>query len=223
MLPLQIAQMDTPAQTHVAPPDAPRFSRAGFDARGKAHAACGWGRFPVCESDVHRPEKFAEMAAVVAANSLKLIARGAGRAYGDAALNAGNRVVEVQRLNRMLEFDDTTAILRCEAGVTLDEIISVFLPRGFFPPVVPGTRFVTLGGSVAADVHGKTHHRDSSLGTHVRWFDLLACLGRSEAMLARRERRPVLGDGRRDGPDRRHPGARDCGCAGSRVRISKAS
>src|SRR5690242_17576914 len=137
----------------------------------------GWGRFPLCESEVYRPEKLAELAAVVAANSHKLIARGAGRAYGDAALNADNRVLDLQRLNRMLEFDAETGILRCEAGVTLDEIISVFLPRGYFPPVVPGTRFVTLGGSIAADVHGKTHHRDSSLATHVLWFDLMVASG----------------------------------------------
>lgn len=156
-------------------------------ARGTNHATAmpaakrlklaGWGRFPLCESEVYRPEKLAELAAVVAANSSKLIARGAGRAYGDAALNADNRVLDLQRLNRMLEFDAESGILRCESGVTLDEIISVFLPRGFFPPVVPGTRFVTLGGSIAADVHGKTHHRDSSLATHVLWFDLMLASG----------------------------------------------
>src|SRR5208283_2393849 len=137
----------------------------------------GWGRYPICESDVFRPEKFAELSAVVSANTHKLIARGAGRAYGDAALNHENRVVDLQRLNRMLNFDGETAILHAEAGVTLDEIIRVFLPRGFFPPVVPGTRFVTLGGSIAADIHGKSHHRDSSLATHVMWFDLMLASG----------------------------------------------
>jgi len=143
----------------------------------KRAALSGWGRFPICESDVFRPEKFAELSAVVSANSQKLIARGAGRAYGDAALNAENRVVDLQRLNRMLDFDAETGILHAEAGVTLDEIIRVFLPRGFFPPVVPGTRFVTLGGSLAADIHGKSHHRDSSLATHVLWFDLMLSSG----------------------------------------------
>ena len=77
----------------------------------------------------------------------------------------------------MLNFDAETGILHAEAGVTLDEIIRVFLPRGFFPPVVPGTRFVTLGGSIAADIHGKSHHRDSSLATHVLWFDLMLASG----------------------------------------------
>jgi len=143
----------------------------------KRIALSGWGHYPICESDVFRPEKFAELAAVVSANSHKLIARGAGRAYGDAALNADSRVVDLQRLNRMLDFDAETGILHAEAGVTLDEIIRVFLPRGFFPAVVPGTRYVTLGGSVAADIHGKSHHRESSLGTQVLWFDLMLASG----------------------------------------------
>ncbi len=140
-------------------------------------ALSGWGRYPICESDVFRPEKFAELSAIVSANSQKLIVRGAGRAYGDAALNSENGVVDLQRLNRMLSFDAESSILHAEAGVTLDEIIRVFLPRGFFPPVVPGTRFVTLGGSIASDIHGKSHHRDSSLATHVLWFDLMLASG----------------------------------------------
>lgn len=137
----------------------------------------GWGRYPLSESDVYRPDKFAELQAVVTADSTSLIARGAGRAYGDAALNDHHRVVDLTRLNRMLSFDATTGLLRCEAGVTIAELIDVFLPRGFFPPVTPGTRFVTLGGSVAADVHGKNHHRDSSLASHVTNFDLMVASG----------------------------------------------
>ncbi len=137
----------------------------------------GWGRYPLSESDVYRPDKIAELQAVVTADSTSLIARGAGRAYGDAALNDQNRVVDLTRLNRMLSFDAASGLLRCEAGVTIAELIDVFLPRGFFPPVTPGTRFVTLGGSVAADVHGKNHHRDSSLASHVTSFDLMVASG----------------------------------------------
>src|SRR5579863_4693078 len=137
----------------------------------------GWGRYPLSESDIYRPDRIAELQAVVSGNSSSLIARGLGRAYGDAALNDQNRVVDLTRLNRMLAFDATTGLLRCEAGVTIAELIDVFLPRGFFPPVTPGTRFVTLGGSVAADVHGKNHHRDSSLASHVTSFDLMIATG----------------------------------------------
>ncbi|MFZ2060632.1 MAG: FAD-binding protein, partial [Candidatus Binatus sp.] len=92
----------------------------------------GWGRYPLSESDVYRPDKIAELQAVVTADSTSLIARGAGRAYGDAALNDHHRVVDLTRLNRMLSFDATTGLLRCEAGVTIAELIDVFLPRGFF-------------------------------------------------------------------------------------------
>src|ERR1700683_2717580 len=137
----------------------------------------GWGRYPLSKSDVCRPDRISELQAVVTGNSTSLIARGAGRAYGDAALNEQNRVVDLTRLNRMLSFDAASGLLRCEAGVTIAELIDVFLPRGFFPPVTPGTRFVTLGGSVAADVHGKNHHRDSSLASHVTYFDLMIASG----------------------------------------------
>ncbi len=150
----------------------------------------GWGSFPKAESDIYRPEKLSELAAVVASDQSSLIARGAGRAYGDAALNGGNRVVDIQRLNRMLAFDPESGLLRCEAGVTIGEIIHVFLRRGFFPPVVPGTRHVTIGGSVAADVHGKSHHRDSSLAAHVTSIELM--LGSGEVKRCSREENAEL-------------------------------
>ncbi|HVA76635.1 MAG TPA: FAD-binding oxidoreductase [Candidatus Binataceae bacterium] len=146
-------------------------------ARPKRAKLCGWGRYPALECDLYRPEKLSELAAIVESNSTSLIARGAGRAYGDAAVNADNRVVDVTRLDRMISFDPESATLRAEAGVTLAEIIDVFLPRGFFPPVVPGTRYVTLGGSIAADIHGKSHHRDSSLAAHVASFALMLASG----------------------------------------------
>ena len=162
-----------------------------FAAAKPRHAVLsGWGRFPLSESDIYRPEKIAELQALVSSNGASLIARGAGRAYGDAALNDQNRVADIQRLNRMLSFDPETALLRCEAGVTIAEIIDVFLPRGFFPPVTPGTRFVTLGGSIAADVHGKNHHRDSSLASHVTNFDLMLASG--EIWRCSREENPDL-------------------------------
>jgi decaprenylphospho-beta-D-ribofuranose 2-oxidase len=97
------------------------------------------------------------------------LARGLGRAYGDAALPApSDRLVAGTTLaDRILSFDSDTGVLTAEAGLSLDELCRVFLPRGFFTPVSPGTRFVTLGGMVACDVHGKNHHRDGTLGRHV--------------------------------------------------------
>jgi FAD/FMN-containing dehydrogenase len=137
----------------------------------------GWGRYPAAECEVFRPEKISELREIVASDTTSLTPRGAGRAYGDAAVNAGNRVVDIQRMSRMLAFDQSTGILRAEAGVTLAEVIDVFLRRGFLPPVTPGTRFVTLGGSIAADVHGKNHHRASSIGAHVTSFVLMLASG----------------------------------------------
>jgi FAD/FMN-containing dehydrogenase len=101
------------------------------------------------------------------------IARGLGRSYGDTALNRRGGVVDCTRLNRMLAWDCERGLLTCEAGVSLAEILEVFLPRGWFPAVTPGTKFVTVGGAIANDVHGKNHHCDGSFGEWVTEFDLL--------------------------------------------------
>jgi decaprenylphospho-beta-D-ribofuranose 2-oxidase len=137
----------------------------------------GWGRYPHYLAEIYRPEKFAELAEIVAADKHQLIARGAGRSHGDAAVNAPGRVIDLTRFNRMLAFDPASGILRCEGGVTIGEIIETFVPRGFFPPVVPGARFVTIGGAVAADIHGRNHHRDSAFCAHIRGFDLMLASG----------------------------------------------
>jgi decaprenylphospho-beta-D-ribofuranose 2-oxidase len=133
----------------------------------------GWGRHPVQECRVYRPEKVSELAEVMAsAPEGGVVSRGLGRAYGDAALNPGG-VVSHLRLNRMLAFDEAAGVLECEGGVTLGEIVYAFLPRGWFLPVVPGTRHVTVGGAIAADVHGKNHHRDGTFGRFVDEIRLL--------------------------------------------------
>ena len=93
---------------------------------------------------------------------------GNGRSYGDACLNPGGRLWTTRGLDRFIAFDASTGVLECEAGVLLDEIIALALPRGWFLPVTPGTRYATLGGAIANDVHGKNHHRAGTLGEHVR-------------------------------------------------------
>jgi FAD/FMN-containing dehydrogenase len=98
---------------------------------------------------------------------------GLGRSYGDSCLNPGGALLSTRGLNRFLAFDPTEGILRCEAGVTLAEVISLVVPRGWFLPVTPGTKYVTLGGAIANDVHGKNHHRAGSFGCYVRKFELL--------------------------------------------------
>ena len=129
----------------------------------------GWGRYPVQSCELERPERYAELLPT----SARLIARGQGRSYGDAALNENGRVVLTERINRLLDFDVNSGILRAEAGVTLADILPVIVPKGWFLPVTPGTKFVSLGGCVAADVHGKNHHHEGSFGDHVLSLELI--------------------------------------------------
>src|SRR5262249_35954568 len=99
--------------------------------------------------------------------------------YGDVALNSGGRAILTGRLDRLLDFDPTTGVLVAEAGVRLDDLRRVFLPRGFLAPVTPGTAFATLGGAFANDVHGKNHDRAGGFGEHVLWADLVLPSGES--------------------------------------------
>lgn len=144
----------------------------------KSLSITGWGRYPVVTSEVYRPERVREVSAVLAdLHDKALIARGYGRSYGDASLNAGKRVMVSERLNRILAFDDQTGLLKCEAGVQLKDILDVFVPRGWFLPVTPGTKFPSLGGSFACDVHGKNHHRDGSISRHTHEIELMLASG----------------------------------------------
>lgn len=130
----------------------------------------GWGRYPRIDGRLSAPRGDAALAAVLASEG-PVIARGMGRAYGDSAI--GRHAVSMRHFNRLIDFDDRTGVLVAEAGVTLGEILDAFLPRGWFLSVTPGTKFVSLGGAIAADVHGKNHHVDGSFGTFVDWFDLM--------------------------------------------------
>ena len=135
----------------------------------------GWGRFPHYDCRVASPRSEAELRCLVAEG--RLIARGNGRAYGDAALNIG-QTVDMRRFNHMLAFDPATGQLVVEAGVLLEDVIAAFLPRGWFPSVTPGTKFVTIGGMIAADVHGKNHHKHGAFGSFVDWVDVMVASGK---------------------------------------------
>lgn len=100
------------------------------------------------------------------------LAYGLGRSYGDSCLNDGGVLVPMRSLDHLVAFNCTTGELTCEAGVTLDEILQFAVPRGWFLPVVPGTKFVTVGGAIANDIHGKNHHRAGTFGCHVQWLEL---------------------------------------------------
>jgi FAD/FMN-containing dehydrogenase len=109
----------------------------------------------------------------IAVASKPTLAHGNGRSYGDVALNPGGSLLMTRGLDRFVAFDRESGIVTCEAGVLLRDIIEVALPHGWFPPVLPGTQFVTVGGAIANDVHGKGHHATGCLGEHVRRLTLL--------------------------------------------------
>lgn len=135
----------------------------------------GWGRFPVTECRTGWARGEDEIRSRLTGGPL--IARGNGRAYGDSALGT-DLTLMMGRMDRMLSFDADTGLLVAEAGVVLRDVIAAFLPRGWFPMVTPGTKFVTLGGMAAADVHGKNHHGEGSFRSCVVWIDLLTADGR---------------------------------------------
>ena len=133
-----------------------------------------WGRYPKAEhSHVYKPAWDDQIPAILkSAPDGSVLPYGLGRSYGDSCLNADRALVDCRRLNRILAFDESTGVLRCESGVSFADIIDVFLPQGWFLPVTPGTQFVTVGGAIANDVHGKNHHRAGTFGAHVRQLGL---------------------------------------------------
>ena len=151
--------------------------------RSATKRIAGWGRVPVEECVLFRPEKQHEHVEIVK-NEPTLLARGLGRAYGDAALNPHATVLQ-ERLNRFLSFDEETGVLECEGGVSFTDIIDLFRSRGWFLPVTPGTKYVTVGGAIACDIHGKNHHVAGAFSEFVLSFDLLTASG--DVLLCSRE------------------------------------
>jgi decaprenylphospho-beta-D-ribofuranose 2-oxidase len=133
-------------------------------------ALSGWGRTPVANCRVATARSPGDVARALGEGPM--IARGNGRSYGDPALSRG-LTLSMTGMDRMLSFDATTGRLVAEAGVLLADIIATFLPRGWFPLVTPGTKFITLGGAIAADVHGKNHHGLGSFRECVDWVEVM--------------------------------------------------
>lgn len=127
----------------------------------------GWGRTAATDAELVRTRSEEEIASATrTAPDRGVIARGLGRSYNDAAQNAGGRVIELRRSDRTIEIDPD-GLARLDAGCSIDELLAVAVPRGWFVPVTPGTRQITVGGAIAADVHGKNHHVDGAFGDHV--------------------------------------------------------
>ena len=129
-----------------------------------------WGNYPVIEADVSGFDTVDQLRKKLDQPG-EVIAFGNGRSYGDASLQ--NRILLTRRFNKFLSFDDSTGELRCQAGVLLSEILDAFVHQGWFLPVTPGTKLITVGGAIAADVHGKNHHVVGSFGQHIISMDVM--------------------------------------------------
>ena len=135
-------------------------------------APSSWGRYPHSKPRQILPCRDAQTL-TLPAEPLSCLPFGNGRSYGDVCLNDGGALLCTQGLDRFIAFDPAMGLLRAEAGLLLSDILALIVPQGWFLPVTPGTQWVTLGGAVANDVHGKNHHVAGSFGNHVRAFELL--------------------------------------------------
>ena len=139
----------------------------------------GWGRIAPSAAELAEPADPAQVPGLLAgAPGHGVIARGLGRSYNNAAQCGGGLVIGTTAMRRIISLDTSAGLVACEAGVSLEQLMVAGLPSGWFVPVSPGTRQVTVGGAIAADVHGKNHHRAGSFAQHVPWFDLLLPDGR---------------------------------------------
>lgn len=129
-----------------------------------------WGNYPWIDAEITAPGNEEAMFHVLEKHQ-KLIPRGLGRCYGDSALQ--HTILSTLKFNHFLAFDEQNGILHCQAGVSFDEILKIFVPKGWFLPVTPGTKFVTCGGALASDVHGKNHHKEGTFSDHVLFFHLI--------------------------------------------------
>ena len=139
-----------------------------------------WGRYPVYPQTSQVSAWRGEISTTLSRmlNQYEnILPFGNGRSYGDSCLAASGQVLHTASLNKFIKVDWDTGIILAESGVSLDELLKLSIPKGWFLPVTPGTKFVTLGGMIVADVHGKNHHRVGSMSSAVDWIDVMDATG----------------------------------------------
>jgi FAD/FMN-containing dehydrogenase len=136
-----------------------------------------WGRYPAFTPDRVIPIYWRDELPDFTTLQQPILPYAYGRSYGDSCLNEGGIIFDASKLNRFIAFDEQEGLLRCEAGVSFAQILDLIVPRGWFLPVTPGTKFVSVGGAIANDIHGKNHHKIGTFGCHVTCFELLRSNG----------------------------------------------
>lgn len=129
-----------------------------------------WGNFPVVEKEMRSEDSFKKIKDFIQNNN-EVIARGNGRCYGDASL--GESIFSTKKLNKFISFDRINGVIECESGVLLSEVLEVCVPQGYFLYVTPGTKFISVGGAIASDVHGKNHHAEGCFSEYVTEFKIM--------------------------------------------------
>ena len=135
------------------------------------HPPSSWGRVPTASQQTTL--SMTSRHTSLPDSETSMLPFGLGRSYGDSCLNNGETLLRARDLDRWISFDKDTGVLCCEAGLHLGEILDLVVPSGWFLPVTPGTKYVTIGGAIANDVHGKNHHKAGTFGAHVQRFELL--------------------------------------------------
>ncbi len=162
--------MSSERSPDAAPSSPPAPARA---SKPLTHKITSWGR--VKHVGAHRiaPAFSDQLPDIIAARPAdRFLPIGLGRSYGDSCLNSAGTVIDMTALDRVMAFDPSTGVVRAEAGLSLSDLLRIVVPHGWFLPTTPGTRFVTLGGAVANDVHGKNHHAAGTFGAYVRRLGL---------------------------------------------------
>lgn len=147
----------------------------------------GWGNFPSVISEIYQEYNYKVIQDLIS-RSKEIIPNGLFRSYGDSALLQTS--FSCMSLNKFIEFDETKGIIRCQSGVSLADILKIIVPKGWFLPVTPGTKYVTIAGAVASDVHGKNHHKDGTFGNFVLQIKLI--LPNSEIITCSRSENPDI-------------------------------